>query len=183
MSTIPSTRIQTVYDRAPRAAAAPTQPPVQLTLSPEVKGFFSDVWAGGKDQMAAHGNRLLHPVDTVRRGVGLLDKTPRQMFHLAFDGYLNPIKNGHPGQALGKLAANALVVGGAFLGGRALLGRVGSIGGGASVGVRSPLGVMFDSAARAVSGVVGTARNLVGGVASRIGDAVRWVVGGGAHVG
>lgn len=161
------------------------QPPVNPTpgtpnpIGAGAKDFFTDVWAGAKDQLGDYGRTVVDPVNSAKRGWELV-KRPGDLLNSVVSPYRDAFKAGDPGKALGRLLANVAVIGGAILGGRALLNG----GGGARVGSGGPLsgvlggvGNLFSGAAKAVGSVARGAFDVVSSV-------VRWVLpGGGARVG
>ena len=177
---VTQTRIQPVGRYVPSRPAAPAPSHYQRPgmLSPQAKGFFQDVWVGAKGQLKDHGNRVLNPIDTVKRG---LDTTPRQLWNRTLAPYKQAFRAGRPGQALGRLLANVVVVGGAILGGRALLSRgLPSLGGGgASVGMRGPVGAAFDAVSGFVGGITRSVGKVFTGALGVVGNGVRWLIGGG----
>jgi hypothetical protein len=147
-----------------------------------VKSFFGDVWDGTVDQLKDNGGAVLHPIRTAKGFVGLIDKSPRQMFHAVVDPYTTDIKSGHAGHALGRLIGNAATVGAVLLGGKFLAGQVG--GGGAGVGVGGPIGDFLNGVGKVVGKVTRPIASVVGGVFHAIGSFVRWIIpGGGPSVG
>lgn len=148
---------------------AAVQSPVQVSVSPVVKGFLGDVVDETKKQLGTNVNRALHPIDTSKRVAHLVDETPRQIVTNLFKPYKDAIKSGHTGKAVGHLLANVVSVGAVVLGGRFLLNKAGLLpSGGASVGYGSPLSRVFDLVAapfKFVGGLLGKAFGfLKGGV-------------------
>jgi hypothetical protein len=152
------------------------------TVPSGVKSFFGDVWSGSVDQLKTNGGRVLNPIDTAKDAIAYLDKTPKQMASSLFGSYVNDVKGGHAGRAVGRLLANVATVGGIVLGGRFLLGKIG-VGGGASVGTSGPLGNFFSGVGNVVGNITRPITNVVGGVFRGIGNAVRWIIPGGSGAG
>lgn len=188
------TRIQPVGPYNPTRPVAPStgyNPPtggqpggiyVPVPAVPSsVKNFFGDVWSGSVDQLKTNGKRVINPIDTAKDAIGYLDKTPKQMFRGLVDPYVNEIKAGHTGRAVGKLLANVATIGGAILGGKFLLGRLG--GGGASVGTSGPIGNFFGGIGNFLGNITRPITNVVGSVFHGIGNAVRWIIPGGSGAG
>lgn len=134
----------------------PVTSPVQVSTA---KSFLGDVVDEAKDQLGVNVKRVLSPIDTSKRVVGLVDQSPRQLFHTFLDPYTNAVKSGHSGRAVGHLLANVVSIGAVVLGGRFLLGKAGLISnGGASVGYGTPLTRIFDlvkAPFKLVGGLVG----------------------------
>ncbi len=98
-------------------AAQPTQPleqqPAKKGLFGEALGFVKDVFVGGGeavwDMAKGVGNMVLHPIQTAK-GVAYLATTlvtnPKEglsmLGHAFVDPYIEAVKSGHPGKALGR---------------------------------------------------------------------------------
>ncbi|HEY9721705.1 MAG TPA: hypothetical protein V6D47_06805, partial [Oscillatoriaceae cyanobacterium] len=105
----------------------PFQPmPMPSPIGYNQGGFFSDLWNGFKNGLSSDVQDGMHPIQTI----GNVLRDPGSVVR----PYTTAIQWGHPGWALGRLAANVGVVGGLVLGGRALLGAGAGAAGGAGVG-------------------------------------------------
>lgn len=157
--------------------------PTNPTPSPVgggAKDFFGDVWLGAKDQLGDYGRVAVDPINSAKRGWSLL-KTPGQLLSNIVAPYRDAFKAGDPGKAVGRLLANVALIGGAVLGGRALLNG----GGGARVGSGNALSGVFGGVGKVFGGVANAVGNVARGAFDMVGNVVRWVLpgGGGARVG
>lgn len=165
------------YPNPPGASYTPPAPPrshtppVSIEFSPGTKAFFGDIGSGFASQLKAHGRNVINPIKTVDRW---LDTSPRQMMKNVIAPYKQDFKSGHGARAIGRLAADAAVIGGAVLGGRWLFQNgLGRMGGGAGVGMGG--GGLLGGVGRVIGGI----GNAIGGVFRGIGNIFR----GGAGVG
>ena len=161
------------------------QPPVNPTpgtpnpIGAGAKDFFTDVWTGAKDQLGDYGRVAVDPINSAKRGWDLV-KRPGDLLRSVVAPYSDAIRAGDPGKALGRLLANVAVIGGAILGGRALLNG----GGGARVGSGGPLSNVFSGIGNAIGGVTRAVGNVARGAFDAVGGVLRWLLpGGGARVG
>lgn len=162
----------------PQAPVNPT-PGTPSPIGGAAKDFFSDVWTGAKDQLGDYGRAVVSPVDSAKRGWELV-KRPGDLINAVVSPYRDAFRAGDPGKALGRLLANVAVVGGAILGGRALLNG----GGGARVGSGGTLSNLFGGVGKFVGNIASGAADLVKGAFHTVGNVVRWLLpGGGARVG
>lgn len=173
----PTTPVQPPVSQPPTTPQPPVVQPPVTGGGGGISRFLSDAWSEGKAQTGVNVGRVLHPIKSVEKVANQPIKTTLR--NTLVDPYLNPIKEGRPGLAVGHLLANAAAIGAAVLGFRFLGTKLG--GGGASVGtgggaistvgkvVAAPFKFVGNLASRAIHGVTG----FLGGIFH----------GGGAHVG
>ena len=183
MSVQSNTGIRPVGPYHPYRGAFPVTPPAPTTPSypgsPSgggVKDFFQDVWVGGKEQIGSNVGKALNPIRTTKNAWQMI-KNPGQALSQLAAPYRQDLASGDPGKAVGRLLANVATIGGIVLGGRALLGRFG--GGGASVGMRGPVGAAFDAVSGFVGGITRSVGKVFTGALGVVGNGVRWLIGGG----
>jgi hypothetical protein len=152
----PTFPTQPGYPSNPPQQSFPNNPPQPYPLNPQrgIGAFLGDVWSGVKERSHEIGQFVLHPFNEYARRpyVGRNPHQPRTS-----------------GEITGRWLVNSVLIVGAFLGGRALVGA----GGGAGVGQSGFLGRVaqvvaapFQWAARGIGNVLGAVKDLIGGALS-----------------
>lgn len=147
------------YPTQPQYPQYPSQPNYPYPgQNRGVGAFLGDVWSGVKERSHEIGQFILHPINNYARR--------------PYMGR-NPYQPRTGGETTGRWLVNGLLIVGAFLGGRALIG--GGVGGGAGAGMSGFLGRVaqvvaapFQWAARGIGAVLTGAKDLIGGLLSGI---------------
>ena len=149
----PSYPQQPSYPSYPQQPSYPNYPSQPYPQYPQrgIGAFIGDVWSGVKERSHEIGQFVLHPIN--------------EMARRPYMGR-NPYQPRTGGEVTGRWLVNGVLIVGAFLGGRALVGA----GGGAGVGSSNILGRVaqavaapFQWAARGIGNVLGAAKDMIGG--------------------
>lgn len=152
----PSYPTQPSYPQYPSQPSYPQYPQQPYNPYPQrgVGAFLGDMWSGVKERSHEIGQFVLHPIDQYARR--------------PYMGR-NPYMPRTSGEIAGRWLVNGVLIVGAFLGGRALIGG----GGGAGVGMSGFLGRVaqvvaapFQWAGRAIGSAVGAVSDAIGGLLS-----------------
>ncbi|MGE5707840.1 MAG: hypothetical protein ACM3YO_05880, partial [Bacteroidota bacterium] len=86
-------------------AAQPPEEVKQKGFFEKALGFVGDVFVGGGEAILDMGkglvNTVLHPIQTIK-GIGYVITHPAALVHAFVDPYMEAVKSGHPGKALGR---------------------------------------------------------------------------------
>ncbi|HBN07567.1 MAG TPA: hypothetical protein DD435_02605 [Cyanobacteria bacterium UBA8530] len=99
----PATTPQT--NKLPETPKPPEAPAEVKKSGGGIFGFIGDVFVGGGEAILDMGkglvNTVLHPIQTIK-GLGYVITHPSALVHAFVDPYMEAVKSGHPGKALGR---------------------------------------------------------------------------------